>query len=349
MPTPETLDEVFSDFSDKTAKIRGLVRFILDHQLATYFKGRDIEHAEVKKNRQYLLKDIGLLSSWKANVAEIAHYGSVFHELAEASKVDISYQQARLVFTSVEQLQQDAPTHVVEGMSFGDIATAYQAANELSYVFKNAIHPMRFYVAVVDIETGGLVTEINNQHQRGSYFRPIFSVALQFADKDLNPTSPVKEWIIHHDEDTIASISEYVRNMHEQSGLLEKVRKSTLTIDKLEGELLMYLHEHKIPRHNFKTNTFTIVAGNSVYTDWEFLSTRCPRFTKHFNYQLLDFSALQICNKMTGLPIKTTVKQYKHTAAEDLAESLLEGREFLQVFKALKAKDTEMLFHVLGE
>lgn len=345
----ELIENIFSGYTDNDNKIRLFTRYIFDVQLATYLKGRDVQNEEVKTIRKYLLKDIGMLSTWQANMAEVVHYGQSLHELISLKKLDLNYQQARLV--PLEQVI-EAP-NIVEGLTKEQIEIGYQAANELSYAFKNAIHPMRFFVGVVDIETGGLVTEINKENQRGSYFRPIFSVALQFADNDLNPITPVKEWIIHHDEETIASISDYVRNMHEQSGLLEKVRKSTLTIDKLESELLMYLHEHKIPKHNFKTNTFTIVAGNSVYTDWEFLSTRAPRFTRHFNYQLLDFSALQMCNKMTGLPIKTTVKQYKHTAVEDLAESLLEGREFLAVFKALKTlgigQDMVQVLRIPGE
>lgn len=330
--TPETEFNIAG--TDSNTAIRALTKHILDMQIAKHFLGKDSQHEKVKTARYSILQLIGSAPTWTTLTTFLQGIGKELHLFIVRDKLDIQYQQARL--TVLPQMRAELPHHLTEKLSEEDIALAWQAANELSFILKNEIHPMRFFVMILDIENGGLVNELNAQGQRGSYTHPVFSIALQFADKNLQPISPAKEWVIHHPEEVLKSIHPYVQNMHEESGLFKRVRESKLTMDKMEGELLMYLHEHNIPRHNFKTNTFTVVAGNSVYTDWEHMTTKFPRFTKHFNYQLLDMSALQMMNKMTGLPVKTTVKAYNHTALEDIGESLREGQEFLAAFKLLK-------------
>lgn len=323
----------------RSTHFRKAVSQLLDAQFVGIV-GNDAKCEQAVEYIRGVLSEVHNVNPTYALTKGVEFYGTQMAKLIEEGK-HLQYPTPRL--QPVEHYDFLAEMFEKRCLTAQDIQVAYELAKELSYAFKNAMHPFRFHVVVLDVETGGLASDLNAEHQRGSYYHPLFSVAVKVVKPVKSPagewgweeTAPLTEWVFHYPEETLEHLkrtNKYVYEMHEKSGLLEKVRASDLTPDKLEATLLWYFQEYKVPKHNWRTNTVTCIGGNSIYTDYEYITSRAPRVGRHLNYQLLDFSALQIMNKMTGLPVKSLRKNYSHSAGNDVEESLEEGLAFLRFF-----------------
>ena len=197
---------------------------------------------------------------------------------------------------------------------------------------REVVSPPIWNVVVIDVETGGLTSYDYKLGKRGSEHYPLFEVAVQVVDKNLQPKAEPFVVVIHQPESEIEKLSDYVMKMHTDSGLLEKVRASKISQEEAEKMLINYLEKNGVPKHSQKQNKYTILAGNSHYTDLEWINTKMNYFSRYFSHQLLDFSAFQLLNKMTDYPVHCPVKEYNHTAEADLKETLAEGRCFHSLF-----------------
>jgi oligoribonuclease len=116
---------------------------------------------------------------------------------------------------------------------------------------------------------------------------------------------------------------EIVRDMHTKSGLVERVRTSTVNLRDAERETLGFL------RRWVKGRTAPL-CGNSVWCDRMFIKLQMPALDDFLHYRTIDVSSFKevgtrwSVNAIGGAPRKGD----KHRALEDIRESLAELRHY---------------------
>src|SRR5690625_7805154 len=80
-------------------------------------------------------------------------------------------------------------------------------------------------------------------------------------------------------------MDDWNKSTHGRSGLIEKVKKSTLTESEAEEQRLDFLRQH------VKENTSPL-CGNTISQDRRFMYCYMPRLEAFFHYRNLDVSTL---------------------------------------------------------
>ncbi|EIY4766817.1 oligoribonuclease [Vibrio cholerae] len=177
-----------------------------------------------------------------------------------------------------------------------------------------------------DLETGGLNGRRSNG-TLGMETLPIFEIAIIPTDAELNELAPPLRLVIHHSEKVIAQCEEKALEMHTQSGLLEEVRASRITLAEAEQRIIAYFEAHGISPYHRESKTGPIMAGNSIMFDRSFILCQMPKLHDYLHYRQLDISAYNLGCRLHApyLAEKAAgAKQYKHEAIADIRESIVE-------------------------
>jgi oligoribonuclease len=119
------------------------------------------------------------------------------------------------------------------------------------------------------------------------------------------------------------------KGTHGKSGLIDKVKASTVSEEQAESELIAFLSQY-VPANG------SPMCGNSIGQDRRFLVKYMPKLEGFFHYRNLDVSTLKELAKRWNPQVYASFKkQQRHTALADVHESideLLHYREhFLKV------------------
>lgn len=163
----------------------------------------------------------------------------------------------------------------------------------------------------IDIETTGLDPL---KHR-------ILEIACMVTDRDLKIVAPLRTHLLHCDTDML-DMSDHVRQMHSDSGLLEEVDRFMADVDEykwrvdVQDALCLWLSGIA------ESGTLTPV-GNSVNFDVGFLRVHMPRVYDLLHYRQLNVSSIAMwCLWQFGwLGVKPFPKLKAHRAAADLMES----------------------------
>ena len=179
----------------------------------------------------------------------------------------------------------------------------------------------------------------------------ILSIACFVTNADLNVVDPNGfEAIIHHTRQQLETMSEWCIHTHGASGLtVACMASNTTAIDATEA-LVEYVEKWvgEASRASQGSTGRAILAGNSVHVDKLFLLEppwnkvlQCPVF----GYRILDVSAIKEgarrwCEEevLRNAPRKAE----KHTAKEDILESIEEARWYKRLFERLGRRDGEL-------
>lgn len=124
--------------------------------------------------------------------------------------------------------------------------------------------------------------------------------------------------IIQHDPETaFHQATPYVQEMHEKTGLWWKLRYGT-PLAQVDAGLRAYLEEHLAPRQGF-------LVGNSVRLDQNFIEHHLPRSFEYLHYRAIDVTSIAMWARHE-YGIGWMPKEAKHTAADDIEETLAELR-----------------------
>jgi oligoribonuclease len=118
-------------------------------------------------------------------------------------------------------------------------------------------------------------------------------------------------------ENILDSMIPFVNFMHVESGLLERVKKSTFTYHYVEDCILDILKKYTISKSVY-------IAGNSVYSDLYFLKKYMPKIVEWMHYRLIDISTLKILYQSVYPSEKWFFKKKAHRALDDIHESIEE-------------------------
>ena len=144
----------------------------------------------------------------------------------------------------------------------------------------------------------------------------IIEVAIVVTDSQLNVLSQAPVLVVHQADAVLDAMDEWNKGTHARSGLIDKVKASTLTESAAEEQLLAFLAPH-VPSRT------SPMCGNSICQDRRFLARYMPRLEAYFHYRNLDVNTLKELVKRWKPEIaKGLVKQGKHEALADIHESI---------------------------
>nr|AKN37031.1 3'-to-5' oligoribonuclease (orn) [Vibrio cyclitrophicus]AKN38260.1 3'-to-5' oligoribonuclease (orn) [Vibrio splendidus] len=182
----------------------------------------------------------------------------------------------------------------------------------------------------LDYETGGLNGRIEGG-ELGCESYPIFEVAAIIADSQLNEVGEPIRIVINQSEDSIAMASDWAINTHTDSGLLDEVRTSTITLRDAELKILEELKSRGIGKYCRKTFTGAILAGSSVAFDRSYMMAQMPELSDYLHYRQVDVSSVNILARVFKPQVaERVVKEYKHEALSDVRETIEELRFYKQ-------------------
>ena len=176
--------------------------------------------------------------------------------------------------------------------------------------------PNEFNLVWVDMEMTGLEPDTDR----------IIEVAVVVTDVHLNilPEGPVFE--IHQSDETLDNMDAWNKGTHGRSGLIERVKASTVTEAEAEVALIAFLK-------NFVPAGKSPMCGNTICQDRRFMARTMPKLEAFFHYRNLDVSTLkELCRRWKPELVSGFKKHQKHTALADIIESIEELRYYREHF-----------------
>jgi len=146
----------------------------------------------------------------------------------------------------------------------------------------------------------------------------IIEVAIVVTDPQLVTRAEAPVAVVHQPEAVLDAMDDWNKSTHARSGLIDKVKASTLTEAAVEEQLLAFLAQH-VPART------SPMCGNSICQDRRFLARYMPRLEAYFHYRNLDVSTLkELAKRWRPDVAKGLNKQGKHEALADIYESIEE-------------------------
>ena len=145
----------------------------------------------------------------------------------------------------------------------------------------------------------------------------ILQAAVIITDGELSPLESLVLDIWQPDE-ALERMVPFVREMHEKTGLLARVRASTVDLRSAQERLLA-------PIAGLCTYPATL-CGNSVGTDKRFLERWMPAVAGYLHYRILDVSSLKLVAQRFYGPDAAFTKptDREHDALFDIQNSIAE-------------------------
>ncbi len=168
----------------------------------------------------------------------------------------------------------------------------------------------------IDLEMTGLDTD-NDQ---------IIEIATIVTDAQLNILAEGPVLVVHQPDRVMNAMDEWNTRQHGQSGLTERVRRSTLSTAEVEKQTLEFLAKWvdagKSP-----------MAGNSICQDRRFLHRLMPDLEKYFHYRNLDVSSIkELARRWRPELMEGLKKEATHLALDDIRDSIRELKYYREYF-----------------
>lgn len=168
----------------------------------------------------------------------------------------------------------------------------------------------------IDLEMTGLDTDND----------VIIEIATLVTDDNLNILAEGPVLAIHQHDTILNKMDEWNTRQHGQSGLIERVRRSTLSARDAELQTLEFLKKWVTPKHS-------PMCGNSICQDRRFMHRLMPELEQFFHYRNLDVSSVKELAKRWRPEIMSGLKkQASHLAMDDIRDSIVELKYYRQYF-----------------
>ncbi|MFO7276957.1 MAG: oligoribonuclease [Pseudomonadota bacterium] len=172
--------------------------------------------------------------------------------------------------------------------------------------------PSADYLVWIDLEMTGLRPDVDE----------IIEIATIVTDRDLNIVAEGPVLAIHQPESVLAAMDEWNQKTHSASGLIDRVRRSTVTVREAESRTLAFLTPLVAPGTS-------PMCGNSICQDRRFLARHMPELERFFHYRNLDVSTLkELARRWAPRVAEGFGKESAHQALADIRESIRELRYY---------------------
>jgi oligoribonuclease len=145
----------------------------------------------------------------------------------------------------------------------------------------------------------------------------ILQAAVIITDAELTPLEELA-MDIWQPETELAKMTPFVRDMHEKTGLVERVRRSKTELRRAEEKLLEVVSGW--------CPYGAVLCGNSIWQDRRFIDRYMPGLSKYLHYRLVDVSAIKVLAKTWYGPTALYTKpgEGEHDALVDVHNSIKE-------------------------
>lgn len=154
----------------------------------------------------------------------------------------------------------------------------------------------------------------------------ILEVAIVITDADLNVVAESPVLVVHQPDAVLDGMDSWNRGTHGKSGLIDRVKASTLSEAEVEQQMLDSIKQHVAERTS-------PMCGNSICQDRRFLARYMPKLEAYFHYRNLDVSTLKELAKRWRPGLAEGFKKAsKHEALADIYESIDEMKYYREHF-----------------
>ena len=144
----------------------------------------------------------------------------------------------------------------------------------------------------------------------------LLEIAVVITGPNLEPRIEGPVLVIHQSDAVLGAMDNWNKGTHGKSGLIDKVKASTMNEAQAEAELLAFIPKY-VPKNG------SPMCGNSIGQDRRFLVKYMPRLEAHFHYRNLDVSTLkELAKRWKPAALEGFKKAQAHTAMADIHESI---------------------------
>ncbi len=144
----------------------------------------------------------------------------------------------------------------------------------------------------------------------------LLEIAVIVTGPDLTPRIEGPVLVIHQSDELLDKMDAWNKGTHGRSGLIDKVRASTLNEPQAEQQLLAFIQKY-VPKAS------SPLCGNTISQDRRFLVKYMPKLEAWLHYRNLDVSTLkELAKRWKPQVYSGFKKQQKHTALADVHESI---------------------------
>ena len=168
----------------------------------------------------------------------------------------------------------------------------------------------------IDLEMTGLLPDTDR----------IIEIAVVVTDPQLAWRIEGPVFAIHQSDATLDAMDAWNKGTHGRSGLIDRVRASTVDEAAAEAQVLAFLQQH-VPKGK------SPMCGNTICQDRRFLARTMPTLEAYFHYRNLDVSTLKELAKRWKPSVLDGFKMVQaHTALADIHESIDELLHYRATF-----------------
>ena len=154
----------------------------------------------------------------------------------------------------------------------------------------------------------------------------IIEIAAVVTEPDLTIVAEAPVLVIHQSDELLNAMDKWNQSTHSKSGLIEKVKASTLGEVQAQAELIGFLSQHVPPGKS-------PLCGNTVSQDRRFMFKYMPELEAFFHYRTIDVSTIkELARRWQPALLKGFEKHSKHEALADIHESINELRYYREHF-----------------
>ncbi len=154
----------------------------------------------------------------------------------------------------------------------------------------------------------------------------IIEIATIVTDDDLNILAEGPVLAIKVADTVLNNMDDWNKNQHGQSGLIDRVRRSTVTLADAQTATLEFLAK-------WVDKGVSPMCGNSICQDRRFLARQMPDLEAYFHYRNLDVSSVkELCYRWRPDVANSYQKGGTHLALDDIRDSIRELRHYREHF-----------------
>lgn len=168
----------------------------------------------------------------------------------------------------------------------------------------------------LDMEMSGLLPDSDR----------ILELAAVVTDAELNVLAESPVLVIRQSDAVLEGMDAWNKGTHGRSGLIQKVKDSTLDEEQASLQMLAFLK-------NWVPAGKSPMCGNSICQDRRFMARFMPDLEKYFHYRNLDVSVFKELARRWKPEIYSGFKKAsKHEALADIYESIDELKYYREHF-----------------
>jgi oligoribonuclease len=179
-----------------------------------------------------------------------------------------------------------------------------------------AVRPNEMNLVWIDMEMTGLDPDNDR----------VIEIAAIVTDAELNILAEGPVFAIHQADEELDKMDAWNKGTHGRSGLIDKVKASTVTEDEASAQMISFLRQY-VPAGK------SPMCGNSICQDRRFMARHMPQLEQFFHYRNVDVSTIkELCRRWKPELISGFKKHQMHTALADILESVEELRYYREHF-----------------